>query len=158
MENNVKDWLPDSFEETQELAWFAKHFVGEQSFVLLTWEGCSDQDESYKLYVEKLRGEIQPDDEELISDAARQQSRRPTDEDLTPQEQLAQRASLERVDVLANGAINWDSTRPATTTSTGAAWTRSGSRGPTIRGTTSPPTATSIAGTVARTCWGPSAA
>ena len=47
MENNVKDWLPDSFEETQELAWFAKHFVGEQSFVLLTWEGCSDQDESY---------------------------------------------------------------------------------------------------------------
>ena len=38
--------------------------------MLLTWEGCSDQDESYKLCVEKLRGEIQPDNEELISDAA----------------------------------------------------------------------------------------
>ena len=49
MENNVKDWLPDSFEETKELTWFAKHFVGEQSFVLLTWEGCSDKDESFRL-------------------------------------------------------------------------------------------------------------
>ena len=49
MENNVKDWLPGSFEETKELTWFAKHFVGEQSFILLTWEGCSDKDESFKL-------------------------------------------------------------------------------------------------------------
>ena len=55
MENNVKDWLPDSFTETQELAWFARHFVGEQAFVLLTWEGCSEQDRSYRLLVEKLR-------------------------------------------------------------------------------------------------------
>jgi predicted RND superfamily exporter protein len=60
MENNVKDWLPDSFEETKELAWFAKHFVGEQSFILLTWEGCSAKDESFRLYVEKLRREVMP--------------------------------------------------------------------------------------------------
>ena len=53
MENNVKDWLTDSFEETQELAWFARHFVGEQSFVLLTWAGCSEKDESFKLFVIK---------------------------------------------------------------------------------------------------------
>ena len=31
MENNVKDWLPDTVEETKELAWFGQHFVGEQS-------------------------------------------------------------------------------------------------------------------------------
>jgi hypothetical protein len=46
MENNVKDWLPDTVEETKELAWFGQHFVGEQSSVLLTWEGCSENDES----------------------------------------------------------------------------------------------------------------
>ncbi len=62
MENNVKDWLPDSFEETKELAWFAKHFVGEQSFVLLTWEGCSETDESFRLFVDKLQNEVQPAD------------------------------------------------------------------------------------------------
>ena len=26
MENNVRDWLPGRFEETQELAWFGQHF------------------------------------------------------------------------------------------------------------------------------------
>jgi predicted RND superfamily exporter protein len=66
MENNVKDWLPDSFAETRELTWFAKHFVGEQSFVLLTWDGCTDADESYRLYVDKLRKEIAPD--ELVTE------------------------------------------------------------------------------------------
>lgn len=66
MENNVKDWLPDSFDETRELTWFARHFVGEQSFVLITWEGCSDKDESYRLFVEKLRGEVLPANEQPI--------------------------------------------------------------------------------------------
>ena len=94
MENNVKDWLPDSFEETQELAWFARHFVGEQSFVLLTWEGCSDQDESYKLLGEKLRSEIQPDNEQRISDAAL--SSAPADgENWSPEERLAYQRDLE---------------------------------------------------------------
>ncbi len=60
MENNVKDWLPSDFQETQELAWFAKHFVGQQAFVLLTWEGCSEDDESFQLLVEKLRHEVIP--------------------------------------------------------------------------------------------------
>ncbi len=60
MENNVKDWLPDSFEETQELTWFAKHFVGEQAFVLVTWEGCSEKDESFRLLVAKLENEVKP--------------------------------------------------------------------------------------------------
>ena len=94
MENNVKDWLPDSFQETKELAWFAKHFVGEQSFVLLTWEGCSDQDESFKLLVKKLRGEIQPDNEREITDT--ELDRLPNDgKDLSPQEQLARERQLQ---------------------------------------------------------------
>lgn len=37
--NQVADWLPQSFSETGELAWYRKHFVSDQ-FVVLSWEGC----------------------------------------------------------------------------------------------------------------------
>lgn len=37
--NKVEDWLPDSFEETRELAWFREHFAADQ-FVVVTWDGC----------------------------------------------------------------------------------------------------------------------
>ncbi len=59
LENNVKDWLPPSFAETSELTWFGKHFLGEQ-FIVVTWQGCSADDPSYRLLAEKLRREIQP--------------------------------------------------------------------------------------------------
>ena len=35
---------------------------------MLTWDGCSDKDESYRLFVQKLRNEIRPETEELIGD------------------------------------------------------------------------------------------
>ena len=34
--------------------------------MVLTWEGCSEQDESYRLFVQKLRNEIQPENEKLM--------------------------------------------------------------------------------------------
>ena len=37
--NQVSDWLPESFNETVELAWYREHFVGDQ-FVVLSWDGC----------------------------------------------------------------------------------------------------------------------
>lgn len=57
MKNDVKDWLPDDFPETRELDWFRQHFLGD-TFVLLTWEGCSEDDPRYKMLVEKLNDEI----------------------------------------------------------------------------------------------------
>lgn len=45
MKNDVKDWLPDDFAETSELDWFRDHFMGEQ-FVLISWEGCTEDDQS----------------------------------------------------------------------------------------------------------------
>ena len=116
MENNVKDWLPDSFEETQELTWFAEHFVGEQSFVLLTWEGCSDKDESFKLYVEKLRGEILPDDEAEITDES-VESAPAADADLSPSEQRIRERELQerrarqwgdKLDLFATGDYHYN--------------------------------------------------
>ena len=57
MQNDVKNWLPSDYPETQELNWFGKHFMGEQ-FIVVTWEGCNENDESYQLLIEKLRNEI----------------------------------------------------------------------------------------------------
>ncbi len=37
--NKVEDWLPKSFAETAELAWFRKNFPSDQ-FILVSWEGC----------------------------------------------------------------------------------------------------------------------
>jgi len=37
--NKVEDWLPKSFAETGELAWFRENFPSDQ-FILISWEGC----------------------------------------------------------------------------------------------------------------------
>jgi uncharacterized protein len=58
-ENNVKDWLPSDFRETEELAWFAKRFVSEQ-FVVATWEGCTADSQRLKMFVSKLHNEQAP--------------------------------------------------------------------------------------------------
>ncbi len=58
-ENNVKDWLPSDFRETEELAWFAKKFVSEQ-FVVATWKGCDSDDQRLKMFVSKLQTERAP--------------------------------------------------------------------------------------------------
>ena len=97
MENNVKDWLPDSFDETRELEWFAKHFVGEQSFVLLTWEGCSEKDESFKVLVEKLKNEVQPENEERVTDEAVVSTPAGEEEELTPHEQQTRERALQEL-------------------------------------------------------------
>ena len=51
--NDVKDWLPDSFEETAVHEWFKEHFPHEQ-FVLASWEGCTLDDQRLRLLAEKL--------------------------------------------------------------------------------------------------------
>ena len=56
-ENNVKDWLPADFRETEELAWFAKHFVSEQ-FVAATWPGCTEDSQRLQMFLAKLESEL----------------------------------------------------------------------------------------------------
>ncbi|MEZ6135700.1 MAG: MMPL family transporter [Pirellulaceae bacterium] len=58
-ENNVKDWLPSDFRETEELSWFAKRFVSEQ-FIVATWEGCNEDSQRLKMFVSKLKIEQAP--------------------------------------------------------------------------------------------------
>jgi uncharacterized protein len=37
--NKVEDWLPKTFDETRQLAWFRQHFASDQ-FIIISWEGC----------------------------------------------------------------------------------------------------------------------
>ena len=56
MKNDVADWLPKSFDETTELAWFRDHFVGDQ-FVLISWDGCTEGDSRFDRLVKKIKAE-----------------------------------------------------------------------------------------------------
>jgi uncharacterized protein len=51
--NDVSDWLPDSFQETADYAWFMEHFPNEQ-FILISWEGCTLDDPRLDEFAERL--------------------------------------------------------------------------------------------------------
>ncbi|MCL2709745.1 MAG: MMPL family transporter [Planctomycetaceae bacterium] len=53
--NNVADWLPDSFEETNQYQWFLKHFPLER-FVVVSWQGCTldDPQRVLEMFAHKL--------------------------------------------------------------------------------------------------------
>ena len=57
MRNDVKDWLPSHFEETQQLRWFGQHFLGEQ-FIVITWPGCTEDDPRFHAMVKELKSEL----------------------------------------------------------------------------------------------------
>lgn len=54
--NDVADWLPQHFIETQQLAEFREYFLGEQ-FVLISWAGCNQDDRNFHALVDMLRRE-----------------------------------------------------------------------------------------------------
>lgn len=53
MQNNVADWLPGHYEETQDLADFRKFFVGD-TFVVVSGPWCMDGNPSYALLLRKI--------------------------------------------------------------------------------------------------------
>lgn len=57
--NDVKEWLPSSFQETKDLEWFQKHFPGEE-FILASWEGCELDDPRVEQLIEAVDGENSP--------------------------------------------------------------------------------------------------
>jgi len=50
----VTDWLPESFEETQRLYWFQKHFVSDD-LLMVSWDGCTLDDPRLPALAERLR-------------------------------------------------------------------------------------------------------
>ncbi len=57
--NDVKEWLPESFQETKDLQWFQKHFPGEE-FVLASWEGCTLDDPRVEQLIAAVDGDDSP--------------------------------------------------------------------------------------------------
>ena len=64
MKNNVADWLPGEYEETQDLAEFRKYFVGD-SFVIVSGPWCREGNPVYTNFVRKLREESLEYEKEL---------------------------------------------------------------------------------------------
>ena len=71
MRNDVKDWLPDTFEETKELAEFRRYFNSE-AFVMVSWEGCHGNlgDERFRQFVDLFFPEVPPSQREAAAAAA----------------------------------------------------------------------------------------
>ncbi len=51
--NNVADWLPSYFTETQQYNWFLEHFPYER-FVVVSWKGCTMDDTRLEMFAQKL--------------------------------------------------------------------------------------------------------
>ena len=50
----MADWLPEAFEATQKIHWFAEHFVSDD-MLMISWEGCTLADERVSKLARKLR-------------------------------------------------------------------------------------------------------
>ncbi len=61
-DNDVHDWLPNTYAETQDFSWFQGHFDNE-TFVLVSWDGCTLEDERLELFAKKIiPPEAKPED------------------------------------------------------------------------------------------------
>ena len=65
MRNNVADWLPNEYEETNDLAEFRKYFVGDQ-FVIVSGPWCYPGNPAYTLFTRKLREECMEYEDILV--------------------------------------------------------------------------------------------
>ncbi len=73
MKNDVTDWLPKTYRETEELAVFRKFFLGDQ-FVVITWSGCREDDPTYIQLLSKLKRESLEWDDKLTLEERRARS------------------------------------------------------------------------------------
>ena len=51
--NAVEDWLPAQYQETRDYKWFLENFPFE-SFIVVSWEGCTVDDDRIELFAQKL--------------------------------------------------------------------------------------------------------
>ncbi len=52
--NDVRDWVPSHYTETRDYRWFREHF-GNEDFIVVSWPGCTLEDERLALLAERLR-------------------------------------------------------------------------------------------------------
>jgi predicted RND superfamily exporter protein len=59
--NQVMDWLPESFEETQRLRWFLERF-GSDELLMISWPGATLDDPRVVEFAERLRAPVTHED------------------------------------------------------------------------------------------------
>ncbi|MDO4586049.1 MAG: MMPL family transporter [Planctomycetia bacterium] len=64
--NSVEDWLPEQFQQTRDYRWFLEHFPFE-SYVVVSWEGCTLDDDKLELFAQKLVPEQTIDNFSLLT-------------------------------------------------------------------------------------------
>ena len=113
--NDVSDWLPNSFQETVDYAWFMEHFPNEQ-FILISWEGCTLDDPRVEEFAERLipsastdeGGELPPEGERVFRSVA-------TGPRLISelQERYANLTEAQVMNRLKGSLLNWEEEDPA---------------------------------------------
>ncbi len=59
-DNDVHDWLPTTYDETRDFSWFQEFFDNE-TFVLVSWDGCTLDDPRLELFARKLMPPVETD-------------------------------------------------------------------------------------------------
>ncbi|TVS19100.1 MAG: hypothetical protein EA424_09435 [Planctomycetaceae bacterium] len=54
--NNIRQWLPQHYEETQTYDWFRQHFPSDE-FALVTWDGCTLDDNRLAEFTDLLQAD-----------------------------------------------------------------------------------------------------
>jgi len=54
--NNVRQWLPKGYEDTQTYQWFRRHFQSDE-FALVTWDGCTLDDQRLSTFADAVVGD-----------------------------------------------------------------------------------------------------
>lgn len=104
--NNVADWLPEEFQQTQEYKWFLKHFPYE-SFIVVSWKGCTLDDERLDMFADKLI----PGRKKLTENASESFTEEPLSADVVVSDELINRVAGKNVDAASNEATE-DATSP----------------------------------------------
>lgn len=56
--NDVRTWLSKEYKETDDYRWFQDHF-GTEEFILVTWDGCTLDDERLTIFAKRLRPPVE---------------------------------------------------------------------------------------------------
>ena len=63
--NDVRDWLPLKYAETQQYRWFRRHF-GTHDFIAVSWPGCTLDDDRLDRFVQHLTARPGQDSDPLL--------------------------------------------------------------------------------------------
>ena len=63
--NDVRDWLPLEYAETQQYHWFRTHF-GTHDFIVVSWPGCTLDDDRLDRFVQHLTARSEQDSDPLL--------------------------------------------------------------------------------------------